>query len=200
MKGEGAFLIGLTGNIATGKSEVGRILERLGARVIDADKVAHEVMAPGGAAYESVLQVFGCRILATDGTVDRAKLGAIVFRDAGALRRLERVVHPATKARVDELVAQATALVVVVEAIKLIESGMHHRCDQLWVVTAPRSRQIQRLVERRGMSEVEAALRVDAQPPQWQKSALADRLFVNEGSLAELEEQVTEAWQEITAG
>lgn len=197
MTGSRPFLIGLTGNIATGKSEVARFLGRLGARVIDADKVAHEVMRPGGPAYDAVLQAFGRQILAADGSVDRARLASIVFRDADAMQRLERAVHPATKARVDDLVTQATDPVVVVEAIKLIEAGMHRRCDQLWVVTAPRSLQIRRLVEQRGMSEAEATLRVDAQPPQQRKAALADRLFVNDGSLAELEKHVKEAWREI---
>jgi dephospho-CoA kinase len=197
MTGERVLLIGLTGNIATGKSEVGRILERLGARVIDADKVAHEVMRPGGPAYEAVLQAFGRQILAADGTVNRARLGASVFRDAEALRRLERAVHPATKARVGELIAQATEPVVVVEAIKLIEAGMHRVCDELWVVTAPRALQIRRLVVHRGMNEADAALRVDAQPPQQAKVALADRLFVNDGGLGELEKNVREAWREI---
>ncbi len=196
---DGPFLIGLTGNIATGKSEVGRILQRLGACVIDADRVAHEVMRPGGPAYEPVLQAFGRQILAPGGTLDRAKLGTIVFRDAEALRRLEAAVHPATKARVDELIAQATVPVVVVEAIKLIEAGMHRRCDELWVVTARRCLQIRRLVEQRGMSEDEAALRVDSQSPQQQKVALADRLFVNDGNLEELDKCVREAWQEIRA-
>jgi dephospho-CoA kinase len=197
MTSERVLLIGLTGNIATGKSEVGRILERLGARVIDADKVAHEVMRPGGPAYEAVLQAFGRQILAADGTVNRARLGASVFRDAEALRRLERAVHPATKARVGELIAQATEPVVVVEAIKLIEAGMHRVCDELWVVTAPRALQIRRLVVHRGMNEADAALRVDAQPPQQAKVALADRLFVNDGGLGELEKNVREAWREI---
>jgi dephospho-CoA kinase len=197
MTGKKPLLIGLTGNIATGKSEVAHFLRRLGARVIDADRVAHEVMRPGAPAYEAVLQAFGRQILAVDGTVDRAKLGAIVFRDAEALRRLEAAVHPATKERVDELVAQALEPVVVVEAIKLIEAGMHSHCDSLWVVTAPRPLQIRRLVEQRGMSKAEAVLRVDAQPPQHQKAELADRCFVNDGSLAELEQSVREAWQEI---
>lgn len=199
MRRDGPFLIGLTGNIATGKSEVGRILGQLGAHVIDADKVAHEVMRPGGPAYGAVVQAFGQQILAADGTVDRAKLGSIVFRDSDSLRRLEGAVHPATKARVDELIGQATAPVVVVEAIKLIEAGMHRRCDELWVVTAPRSLQIRRLVEQRGMSEDEAALRVDAQPSQQQKAALANRLFVNDGSLDALAKSVREAWREMVA-
>lgn len=198
MTGDRPRVIGLTGNIATGKSEVGRILEGLGARLIDADKVAHEVMRPDGPAYRDVIQAFGPEILAGDGSIDRGKLGAIVFRDPRALRRLEGAVHPATVARVDELIAAAREPVVVVEAIKLIEAGMHRGYDELWVVTAPRPIQIRRLVERRGMSEGEAALRVDAQPPQQEKVALADRLFVNDGGLDELQKSVREAWQEIT--
>lgn len=197
MTGGRPFVIGLTGNIATGKSEVARFLARFGARVIDADKVAHEVMRPGGPAYEAVLEAFGRQILAADGTVDRPSLGALVFRDPEALRRLETAVHPATQARVNELIAQAKEPVVVVEAIKLIEAGMHHRCDELWVVTSPRPLQIRRLMEYRGMSEADAALRVDAQPPQEQKADLADRLFVNDGGLDELEKKVREAWHEI---
>jgi dephospho-CoA kinase len=199
MTGSEPRVIGLTGNIATGKSEVGRILEGLGARLIDADEVAHEVMRPGAPAFQAVVEAFGRQILADDGSVDRGRLGAIVFRDPGALRRLEQVVHPATVARVEKLIAAAREPVVVVEAIKLIEAGMHRDYDELWVVTAPRSLQIRRLVEQRGLSEGEAALRVDAQPPQQEKAALADRLFVNDGSLDELEKNVREAWREIAA-
>jgi dephospho-CoA kinase len=198
--GKGPRIIGLTGNIATGKSEVGRILESLGARLIDADRVAHEVMRRGGPAYQDVIRAFGPEILAADGSVDRGRLGAIVFRDPQALRRLERAVHPATMARVEELIAAAREPLVVVEAIKLIEAGMNRGYDELWVVTAPRPLQIRRLVERRGLSEAQAALRVDAQPPQQEKAALADRVFVNDGGLDELEENVRKAWQEITAG
>jgi len=200
MTGDRPRVIGLTGNIATGKSEVGRILESLGARLIDADRVAHEVMRRGGPAYQDVIRAFGPEILAADGSVDRGRLGAIVFRDPQALRRLERAVHPATMARVDELIAAAREPLVVVEAIKLIEAGMNRGYDELWVVTAPRPLQIRRLVERRGLSEAQAALRVDAQPPQQEKAALADRVFVNDGGLDELEENVRKAWQEITAG
>jgi dephospho-CoA kinase len=126
-------LIGLTGNIATGKSQVAQMLAELGARVIDADKVAHEVMQPTGPAYNAVVQAFGRGILAADGSIDRARLGAIVFRDPAALRQLETLVHPATAAEVDRRIAQAVEPVVVVEAIKLIEAGMHRRYHALWV-------------------------------------------------------------------
>jgi dephospho-CoA kinase len=194
------ILIGLTGNIATGKSEVGRLLAALGAQVIDADKVAHEVMRPGGPAYEGVVAAFGPEILAPDGAIDRAKLGAIVFRDPAALRRLEAAVHPATIAEVGRRIAGATEPAVVVEAIKLIESGMHRYYDALWVVTAPRSLQIERLVATRGLTPEAAALRVDAQPPQEEKAALADRIFVNDGGLDQLQEEVEAAWAQVMAG
>ncbi|MFN2229888.1 MAG: dephospho-CoA kinase, partial [Anaerolineae bacterium] len=122
---ERPILIGLTGNIATGKSVVAQMLSELGARVIDADKVAHEVMAPGAPAYDAVVDAFGPAVLAPDGTIDRGKLGGIVFRDPTALQRLEAAVHPATIAEVTLRILQATEPVVVVEAIKLIEAGLH---------------------------------------------------------------------------
>jgi dephospho-CoA kinase len=191
--------VGLTGNIATGKSEVASLLIGLGAEVIDADKVAHEVMRLGGLAYQAVVAEFGTSILASDGTIDRAQLGAIVFRDPHALLRLEAVVHPFVIERVDERIAQSRAGVVVVEAIKLIEAGMHRGYDFLWVVTAPRSTQIKRLVANRGMSAAEAALRVDSQPPQAEKVRVADSVIVNDGDLAALQEQVEQAWLQLWA-
>ena len=196
---ERPILIGLTGNIATGKSVVAQTLSELGARVIDADRVAHEVMAPHGPAYDAVVRAFGRQILAPDGTLDRQKLGEIVFRDPEALQRLEAAVHPATIAEVTRRIAQAAEPVVVVEAIKLIEAGMHRAYDALWVVTAPRSLQIERLVSARGLTIEAAALRVDAQPPQEEKAAVADLVIVNDGSLDALRAKVRAAWTEITA-
>jgi dephospho-CoA kinase len=196
MKGR-PFLIGLTGNIATGKSAVARMLTGLGARTIDADRVVHEVTQPGGPAYQLVIDTFGPEILAADGRIDRARLGAIVFRDAAALQRLEAAVHPATIAAVNRRIAAAGEAVVVVEAIKLIEAGMHRAYDSLWVVTSPRPLQIERLVATRGLDEQEAALRVDAQPPQAEKAALADVVLVNEGDLDDLQRQVEAAWAQL---
>ncbi|MGD9046780.1 MAG: dephospho-CoA kinase [Anaerolineae bacterium] len=190
-------LIGLTGNIATGKSEVARMLADLGAHVIDADKVAHEVMQPGGPVFDAVVASFGPEILAADGTIDRGKLGTIVFADPVALGRLEATVHPATITEVDRRIAVAEAPVVVVEAIKLIEAGMHHGYDALWVITAPRSLQIVRLATQRGLIEGQAVLRIDAQPPQEEKAALADVVIVNDGDLAELKEKVQAAWMQV---
>ena len=194
---ERPFLIGLTGNIATGKSLVAQMLVELGASVIDADRVAHEVIAPDGPAYDAVIEAFGRDVVAPDGTIDRGKLGEIVFRDPKALERLEKAVHPATIAKVTLRILQATEPVVVVEAIKLIEAGMHRAYDALWVVTAPRSLQIERLVNGRGLPERKAALRVDAQPPQKDKAAVADLVIVNDGSVDALREKVRAAWTEI---
>ena len=196
-KQEHRVLIGLTGNIATGKSEVARMLADLGAQVIDADKVAHEVMQPGGPAFDAVVASFGPEILAVDGTIDRGKLGAIVFADPAALGRLEAAVHPATITEVERRIATAAAPVVVVEAIKLIEAGMHRGYDALWVITAPRSLQIARLASQRGLTEGQAVLRIDAQPPQEEKAALADVVIVNDGDLTELREKVQAAWMQI---
>jgi dephospho-CoA kinase len=197
------FLIGLTGNIATGKSEVARILAGLGARIIDADHVAHQVIEPGGPAYFPVVEAFGPDILVRPdqdtgpGTIDRAKLGDIVFRDPEALRRLEAIVHPAVIVEVDRQIARSTEPVVVVEAIKLIEAGMHRQYDTLWVVTAPRQLQIARLVSGRQMTEAEAAVRIDAQPPQAEKATLADHVIVNDGDLDALRRNVASAWAQM---
>jgi len=191
------FVIGLTGNIATGKSEVARMLAGLGAKVIDADVVAHEVMRPGGPAYTAVVAAFGRKVLDPEGVIDRVKLGTIVFRDGEALRRLEAAAHPATIAEVERRIAAATEPVVVVEAIKLIEAGMQRNYDALWVVVASRQIQIARLVASRGLSQAEAALRVDAQPPQEEKAALADRVFRNDGDLQDLQHEVEAAWDEL---
>lgn len=194
-------LIGLTGNIATGKSAVAQMLADKGALVIDADKVAHRVMEPGGPAYQGVIEAFGPDILTgPGGAIDRRRLGALVFADKAALRRLEAIVHPAVIADIDRQIAEATQPAIVVEAIKLLETGMHRRYDALWVVTAPRSVQIERLMRFRGLSKDEAALRVDAQSPQEEKAARADRVFVNDGHLDELQAKVDQAWEHLWAG
>lgn len=194
------YLIGLTGNIATGKSLVAHLLAGLGAHVIDADRVAHAVMGVGGAAYAGVVAEFGEAVLNPEGEIDRAALGATVFGDPEALARLEAAVHPATIAEVERRIAAAHERIVVVEAIKLIEAGMHRHYDALWVVTAPREVQIARLVATRGLSEAEARLRIDAQPPQADKVAVADVVLINDGTVADLRRQVAVAWASIPSG
>jgi Dephospho-CoA kinase (EC 2.7.1.24) len=131
------YIIGLTGNIATGKSTVARMLRDLGATVIDADRVAHEVMRAGTPVHRAVVETFGPQVLRPDGEIDRARLGAVVFSDPQALAQLEAIVHPAVLEEVARRIAAAPTPVVVVEAIKLIESGMAEAFDALWVTTCP---------------------------------------------------------------
>lgn len=192
-----AYLIGLTGNIATGKSTVAAMLAELGARVIDADVVAHRVMRRGTPTWQAVARAFGAEVLAPGGEIDRGRLGEIVFADPEALRRLEAIVHPAVGRAVDEIIARAAERVIVVEAIKLIETGMHRGYQALWVTTCPAEAQIARLVAQRGLSEAEAKTRVEAQPPQAEKVTLADTVIDTGGTLADTHRQVLVAWEAI---
>jgi len=191
------YIIGLTGNIATGKSVVAKMLASLGAKAIDADALAHEVMGKGSSVWKAVVREFGEGILRPDGSIDRKKLGSIVFADKAALRRLEAIVHPAVIARTQELIESSQEPVVVVEAIKLIEAGMHRAYDALWVVTCRKEQQLARLMKQRGLTEEEALQRIEAQPPQEAKLALADVVIDNSGSLEETWEQVKAAWDRI---
>jgi dephospho-CoA kinase len=192
------IVIGLTGNIGVGKSTVMALLAELGAAGIDADKVAHQVMEPGQPAYDQIVARFGPQLAAANGPIDRLRLGQIVFSDPAALADLEAIVHPAVFQVIQRRVAEADAPVVVIEAIKLLEAGLSRQlCQQVWVVTAPRPQQIQRLLQSRGLSEAEAILRIDAQPSQAAKIAQADVVIDNSGSLAEVWAQVEQAWQRL---
>jgi dephospho-CoA kinase len=193
------YLIGLTGNIGSGKSTVGARLRELGAFVVDADLVYRQLIEPGQPGWRAVVDLFGPDVVDREGRIDRRALGAIVFPDPDALARLERATHPLVLARIDELLARARPRVAVHEAIKLIESGGADRCDELWVVTAPRERQIERLIASRGLTPEEAALRVDAQPPQSAKVARADVVIPNDADLASLKARVEQEWQRVQA-
>jgi dephospho-CoA kinase len=194
---EGPLLIGLTGNIATGKSTVARMLGDLGALVIDADKVAHRTMRPGTPVHAEIVDAFGLQVLTAGGDVDRKQLGDLVFADPKALARLEAIVHPATLRAIDHQVARASAEVIVIEAIKLIESGLADRCDTVWVTTSRPEQQIARIVEGRGLSPGDARRRVEAQRPQEERVARADVVIDNAGSLSATREQVIAAWNRL---
>ena len=189
------YRIGLTGTIATGKSTVGRMLVELGAVLIDADRVAHAVLAPDGAAYASVIQAFGADILSPDGLLDRQKLGVIVFSNPEALQRLESLVHPPVIASIDQTIADLRAQVVVVEAIKLLETGMADSYDAIWVTTCPETVQLARLIGIRKLHREDALRRLRAQPRQADKLAHADVVINTAGSLEETRAQVVEAWR-----
>lgn len=192
------LVIGLTGGIGCGKSHVLETLVALGAEGIDADQVAHEVMAPGGPAYEPLIAAFGREILGPDGAIDRAKLGALVFRDAAGLARLEGIVHPAVYEVTRARVAGSTAPMVVIEAIKLLEAGLSAAlCDQVWVVDCSEAAQLERLAASRGMSAEEVGWRRANQMPQDQMVRRADRVIDTNGTLAETEAKVRQAWQEL---
>ncbi len=195
----GVTVIGLTGNIGTGKSTVTRMLADLGATVIDADALAHEVIAPGTPGWQQVVDAFGPEVVAADGTIDRARLAAIVFSDPAALARLEAIVHPLVIQEADRRIRAIGRGVVVIEAIKLIESGMVRDCDALWVVTARPEQQLERLVRERGMSAAEVQRRMAAQPPQSEKVALADVVIDNSGTPEETRAQVEAAWRALQA-
>jgi dephospho-CoA kinase len=192
------FVIGLTGNIASGKSTVAQILRELGAEVIDADALVHELYQAGTEVARRVAELFGAEVLRADGSVDRQKLGAIVFNDRAKMKALEAIVHPAVAALRDEKVRQATKPVVVLEAVKLFETGQHKRCQQFWVVTASESAQLQRLMEQRGLSEDQARSRLAAQPPLEEKLKIADVVINNSGTLDDLRRLVEAAWQRIS--
>jgi dephospho-CoA kinase len=194
----GKTLIGLTGNIACGKSTVLRQLARLGAHTIDADERIHDILRKGGPAYEPVLAEFGPRILGEDGEIDRRELGRIVFADPAKLRRLEEIEHPIVRRVIEDEIRTAEEPVVVLDAIKLIESGWADKCDAVWVVTCRREQQIERLVTTRGYSPQEAEERVNAQSPQAQKVARADIVIDNSGSLEQTKRQVLAAWRSFS--
>jgi dephospho-CoA kinase len=177
----GKTVIGVTGNIATGKSVVRRILEHVGAFGIDADGLGHRAMSPGAPAYQPILDTFGRWILAADGQIDREKLGKVVFTDPEALGRLEALTHPIVSQVIDLLVKRASQKVVVIEAIKLFEAGLADHCDSVWVVDAPEDVQIKRLVQQRKMTEADARIRIAAQHPQADKLARAKVIINNAG-------------------
>ncbi|MBN2118705.1 MAG: dephospho-CoA kinase [Anaerolineales bacterium] len=194
----GKYVIGLTGNIATGKSVVRRMLEHLGAYTIDADALSHRVITKGAPGYGPVLETFGKWLLDKEGQIDRDKLGRLVFADPEALKQLEGIVHPYVRQAIDILIKRARQTVVVVEAIKLLEGGLSKLCDVVWVADAPQEVQVERLMRKRGLSREDALQRVRSQSPQQDKLKAADVIVRNHGSYEELWKQVSEMWKIIS--
>ncbi len=193
------YIIGLTGNIATGKSVVRKMLEHLGAYGIDADQLAHRAMSKGAPGYEPVVRTFGTWILRPDGQIDRQRLARVVFSDPEALRQLEAILHPIVVKAIEFMIQRSRYRVIVIEAIKLLESPLREWCDAIWVVDAPEPLQLRRLIRERGMSEEEAYQRLRAQPPQAEKLAQADVIIRNDGDLESTWRQVVAAWERIPA-
>ncbi len=194
------YVIGLTGNIAVGKSVVRQMLQHLGAYTIDADQLSHQATAPGAPAYLPTVEMFGKFILNSDGTVNRPLLGNIVFTYPDALAKLEAIIHPVVGQAIAALLGRAKQRVVVIEAIKLLESeNLRNIVDAVWVVDASAEAQIKRLVDRRKMSEEEARRRILAQRPQAEKIAKANVIITNDGNVEETWKQVQAAWNKLPA-
>jgi dephospho-CoA kinase len=190
-----AFLLGLTGNIACGKSSVGQLLaERYGAEYVDADRLVHALYASGTPETLAIAERFGAELLRDDGTIDRRRLGDAVLSDAEALRDLERILDPGVSRAIADRIAHARARVVVLDAIRLIEAGLAERCQAVWVVVCDRQAQLQRLQASRGLSAEQAAIRIAAQTPPEDKLRHATAVIDNHGSLDDLAHQVDTAW------
>ena len=194
----GKIVIGLTGNIATGKSMVRRMLEHLGAYTIDADALSHRVISKGAPGYQPVLDRFGTWLLDKDGQINREKLGRLVFSDGQALAQLEDIVHPYVNQAVQMLAGRASQPVIVIEAIKLLESSLRSQCDTIWVTDASQEVQIERLVRKRGMNQDDALQRVHSQSAQKEKLASAKIVISNNGSFDDLWKQVNKAWKDLS--
>ncbi|MFZ1040595.1 MAG: dephospho-CoA kinase [Anaerolineales bacterium] len=194
----GKYIIGLTGNIATGKSVVRRMLEHLGAYTIDADALSHRAIAKGAPGYQPVVEKFGKWILDKDGEVNRSKLGGVVFRDPAALAELEEIIHPLVRQAIAVLIKRASQPVVVIEVIKLLEGELRKECDSIWVTYAPEEVQIERLIRKRNLTREDAQHRISLQAAQGEKIAAANVVIRNTGSYDDLWKQVTTAWKQIS--
>jgi dephospho-CoA kinase len=193
-------VVGLTGGIASGKSTVARMLGELGARIVDADQVAREVVEPGQPAYRDIVEAFGGGVLQADGSLDRKRLGAIVFADAEQRQRLNAITHPriaaATQQKMAAFAAAGEALAVY-EAALLVENGLHHALGGLIVVACSEAEQVARIMRRDGLSEDEAERRVRAQAPLADKVAAANWVIDTSGPLENTRAQVEKVWTEI---
>ena len=192
--------VGLTGGVASGKSTVSAMLAELGAVVVDADRLAREVVAPGSAGLAEVVEEFGPQLLTADGALDRAALGAIVFADEERRRALEAIIHPRVRARGAELEAAAPDGALVVHDIPLLaETGQAGAFDAVVVVDGPTRLPVERMVRDRGWTEAEAQARIDAQAAREERLAVATHVIDNSGTLEDLRRRVTEVFGELTA-
>ncbi|MGH2479107.1 MAG: dephospho-CoA kinase [Ktedonobacteraceae bacterium] len=192
-----ARILGITGNIACGKTAVGRMLLDLGVeKYIDADALVHGLYLSGQPVARELAATFGDAVMAEDGSVDRQALGSLVFQDPAALRRLEAIVHPAVGvAMLETLSAVSPTGIAVIDAVKLLEGGSGALCQSKWLIICPEEQELGRLMARNSLSEDEARARLQAQPSNELRLPLVDEVIDNGGSLTETRRQVKAAFQ-----
>lgn len=197
------LVIGLTGGIGTGKTEVSRLLERLGATVINADQVGHEAYTPHSEAWQEVVKAFGEDVLQQDGEIDRRKLGGIVFADPEQMATLNGIMHPRMAAIVSEklgvLENQGTN-VAVVEAAVLFEAGWDALVGEVWTTESPEEKVVERLQQRNGFAPEEIRKRIASQMPSEERARRANEVILNDGELEDLDTAVREVWKRRVEG
>lgn len=191
--------IGLTGGIGSGKTTVTKILAELGAPILDADKVGHAIYAPGGPAYADMIAAFGNGILADDRTIDRTKLGPIVFADPAALKRLNSILHPKMYARMREMIdamrAAGEARPIVVEAAILIEANWLPLFNEVWLIVAAKERVIDRVERDRGLARVQVEARIKAQLSDDERRKHAAIVITNDSTIDDLRATLAATWR-----
>ena len=193
-------VIGLTGGIATGKSEASRILQELGADIINADLIGHEAYRQGSVGWESVVQAFGKGILDESNEIDRSKLGAIVFSDESELQKLNEIMHPIMEKLVEQNILDCQdsgSEVVVVEAALMFEAGWNKLVDTVWTTDAPEETVISRLELRNGFSRTESQKRISSQMDREDRLSRSDVILSNTGDLNAFKNVILSAWLEL---
>ena len=194
--------IGLDGGIASGKSIVSQILARYGAHIINSDKAAHQMYLPGSPMWQGIVEAFGEGILLTDQTIDRRRLGEIVFKDPKALKLLNSITHPQIIQSIrEEIVRQKQILedrsVLILESALIIELKLFDIVDRVWLVIAEREVAIERLCQGRGLTLHQAEERISSQMPNEERIKYAQEVIFNNGTIEDVEEQVAKAWERI---
>lgn len=192
------MIIGLTGNMGSGKSLAARFLAEQGAALINADQIGHRVLLPGGEAYEQVIELFGKDFLDAEGLLDRRRLGLYVFadEDGGRIRLLESVTHPAIVRKIEDLISAYQSegrSLIVVEAALFFGTPLEHMVDRIWAVTAPRETLLRRIMDRDGCGKQAAMHRLEQQMPGEEMARRSDLTLINDGSPEDLARQVGQA-------
>jgi dephospho-CoA kinase len=200
-----ALIIGLTGGIVSGKSTVARMFKDLGAKIVDADKLGHKVILPQGAAWKRIIKIFGKDILQKDQTINRKKLGKIVFANQNLLKKLNKITHP----EIIKLIKKEISLakddskeekkILIIDAALIYETKIDRLMDKIIVVYLDEEEQLKRLIKRNNLSEKEALQKIKSQIPLKEKIEIADYVIDNSNSLDKTKEQVETIWQEIVS-